>query len=190
MNQRSLPYPAHAYGRTPNIRGRCEALISITYNQAYWRPAQRMARCEHFEALVALSESVTMQIYVWDLTTPQKPYSPGTRSRNLEDITSLAWNKQVPHILATASSSGYTVVWDLKGKREVVALNYVGNGSAAGAGGGPPGQQWMGGGQQKRGISSVAWHPDNVWLLFHVSIAVLTKLLYSRQGWQPHQKTT
>jgi protein transport protein SEC31 len=57
----------------------------------------------------------------------------------------------VPHVLSTSSSTGYTVVWDLRGKREVVALAYGG-----GATGGPMGS--MGG---RRGMSDVAWHPDN-----------------------------
>ena len=29
-------------------------------------------------------------------------------------ITSISWNRQVPHILASASSNGVIVVWDLK----------------------------------------------------------------------------
>lgn len=99
------------------------------------------------------------QIYVWDLTTPNKPYSPGARSRSIDDITSLAWNSHVSHILATGSDSGYTVVWDLKSKREVTALSYTAAGATGvGNGFGQPG--WGGGG--KRGVSCVQWHPDNV----------------------------
>jgi protein transport protein SEC31 len=56
----------------------------------------------------------------------------------------------VPHVLATASGTGYTVVWDLRGKREVVALAY---------GGGAGGNQT---GSGRRGMSDVGWHPDNV----------------------------
>ncbi|EIM81877.1 uncharacterized protein STEHIDRAFT_103269 [Stereum hirsutum FP-91666 SS1] len=87
------------------------------------------------------------EIYIWDLKDPSKPYSPGTRSSKLDEITALSWNNQVPHVLATSSSTGYTVVWDLRGKREVVALAYGGGaGALAGA---------------RRGMSDVAWHPDN-----------------------------
>ncbi|KAF9235609.1 hypothetical protein BU15DRAFT_89522 [Melanogaster broomeanus] len=79
---------------------------------------------------------------------PSKPYSPtpGTRSTKLDEITSVAWNQQVQYVLAGASSTGYTVVWDLRGKREVVALAY---GGGAGTLGG------------RRGMSAIAWHPDN-----------------------------
>ncbi|KAI0062781.1 hypothetical protein BV25DRAFT_1991321 [Artomyces pyxidatus] len=95
------------------------------------------------------SGAVNGEIYIWDLKDPSKPYSPGTRSSKLDEITALAWNNQVPHVLATSSSTGYTVVWDLRGKREVVALTY---GGGAGS---------VGGGTGRRGMSDVAWHPDN-----------------------------
>lgn len=66
----------------------------------------------------------------------------------------------MPHILATSSSSGYTVVWDLKNKREVCALAYGGGaGTALGGGniGGANGALAAGG---RRGMGAVAWHPD------------------------------
>lgn len=99
------------------------------------------------------------QIYIWDLTTPNKPFSPGAKSRSIEDVTALAWNSHVVHVLATASNSGYTVVWDLKSKREVTALSYAGAApTGVGAGFGQAGWGAPGG---KRGVSAVQWHPDN-----------------------------
>ncbi|KAH8116058.1 WD40 repeat-like protein [Phellopilus nigrolimitatus] len=91
------------------------------------------------------------EIYIWDLKDPSKPYSPGTRSSKLDEITSLAWNRQVQYVLASSSSSGQTVVWDLRNKREVVALAY---------GAAMQGLNIMGAGGRK-GMSDVAWHPDN-----------------------------
>lgn len=71
----------------------------------------------------------------------------------------MAWNQQVQYVLAGASSSGYTVVWDLRGKREVVALAYGGGaGTLAGQTGAGLGMA-VGG---RRGMSDIAWHPDNV----------------------------
>ena len=67
-----------------------------------------------------------MQIYIWDLKDPSKPYSPGTRSTKLDEITAVGWNHHVQYALAASSSTGYTVVWDLRGKREVAALAYGG----------------------------------------------------------------
>jgi protein transport protein SEC31 len=88
------------------------------------------------------SGAVGGEVYIWDLKDPTKPYTPtpGSTSSKLDEITSVAWNQQVQYVLAGASSTGYTVVWDLRGKREVVAL----------AGGG------------RCGMSDIAWHPDNV----------------------------
>lgn len=66
-------------------------------------------------------------------------------------------------MLAGASSTGYTVVWDLRGKREVVALAY-GGGAGTLAGQGSTGTGLAVGG--RRGMSDIAWHPDNVRLIF------------------------
>ncbi|KAI9262294.1 hypothetical protein BDA99DRAFT_72356 [Phascolomyces articulosus] len=85
------------------------------------------------------------EVYIWDLTNPTKPYTPGAQSSKLDEITAAAWNCQVPHILSTSSTSGFTVVWDLRNRKEIMTLA----GPGAGA---------LGGG--RRGISSIAWHPD------------------------------
>ena len=73
-------------------------------------------------------------------------------------MTSVAWNQKVQYVLAGASSTGYTVVWDLRGKREVASLAYGGGaGTLAGA-------NALGGGMAaggRRGMSDIAWHPDN-----------------------------
>ncbi|KAK7685054.1 hypothetical protein QCA50_011891 [Cerrena zonata] len=104
------------------------------------------------------SGAVNGEIYIWDLKDPSKPYSPGSRSTKLDEITALAWNHHVQYALAASSSTGYTVVWDLRGKREVAALAY-GGGSGTLAGGIQGGAGMAVGG--RRGMSDVAWHPDN-----------------------------
>ena len=47
-------------------------------------------------------------------------------------MTCVSWNQQVQYVLAGASCTGYTVVWDLRGKREVVALAYGGGAGTLG----------------------------------------------------------
>ncbi|KAF9547194.1 hypothetical protein CPC08DRAFT_675391 [Agrocybe pediades] len=100
------------------------------------------------------------EVYIWDLKDPSKPYSPtpGQRSTKLDEITSVAWNQQVQYVLAGASSTGYTVVWDLRGKREVVALAYGGGAGTLAGTSGPGAGMGVGG---RRGMSDIAWHPDN-----------------------------
>lgn len=127
-------------------------LTSTLYKQTCSPPVPLTARSVTFGLFTTYFTHSAHQIYIWNLQDPSKPYSPGSRSSKLDEITALAWNQQVPHVLATSSSTGYTVVWDLRGKREVVALTY-----GSGAPGGPMGA--MGG---RRGMSDVAWHPDNV----------------------------
>ncbi len=110
---------------------------------------------------VAAFTLILVQVCIWDLKDPTKPYAPtpGSRSTKLDEITSVAWNQQVPYVLAGASTTGYTVVWDLRGKREVVALAYGGGaGTLAGQVSATNGLA-VGG---RRGMSAIAWHPDNV----------------------------
>lgn len=103
------------------------------------------------------SGAVEGEIYIWDLKDPNKPYSPspGSRSNKLDEITSVSWNQQVSYVLAGSSSTGYTIVWDLRTKREAAVLSYGGGaGTLAGQGAG-----MAAGG--RRGMSDIAWHPDN-----------------------------
>ena len=90
------------------------------------------------------------QIFIWDTKNPSKPYGPSAnKSRHLTDITALAWNPSVAHILATASASGSTVVWDLKGRQEVIHLSYQGKQESLYSQGPKP-------------VSSVCWHAERV----------------------------
>lgn len=54
-------------------------------------------------------------------------------------ISNVSWNSQVQHIIAACATNGYTVVWDLRTKREILSL-YAPESS----------------------ISSIAWHPNMV----------------------------
>ena len=59
--------------------------------------------------------------------------TPVARSSKSDEITFISWNL---HVLASSSSTGYTVIWDLRNKREVVALAYSGAGQVGIIGGG------------------------------------------------------
>ncbi|KAI8332277.1 hypothetical protein BC941DRAFT_359436 [Chlamydoabsidia padenii] len=101
-----------------------------------------------FQSNLLASAGSNSEVYIWDLAKPDKPYTPGSRSMNMDDITSVGWNGQVSHILATSSTSGHTVVWDLRNRKEVMTLAYSGqSGGGISAG-------------NRRGITTLAWHPD------------------------------
>ena len=53
----------------------------------------------------------------------------------------MAWNKEVPHILASGSSNGYTVVWDLRNRKELIKIPYPGG---------------------RKPVTAVSWNPDKV----------------------------
>ena len=63
------------------------------------------------------------EVLITDLSNPQNPsfYSPGAKTSSPPaDISCVAWNRKVPHILASTSHGGESVVWDLKQKRPVI----------------------------------------------------------------------
>ena len=65
-------------------------------------------------------------VLITDLTKPGSPsyYSPGAKSSGpASDISCVAWNRKVQHILASTSHGGESVVWDLKQKRPVISFH-------------------------------------------------------------------
>ncbi|KAL8272544.1 hypothetical protein Esti_003543 [Eimeria stiedai] len=50
-------------------------------------------------------------------------YQPGADAGDAdEEVTCLAWNVSVPHILATGTGTGQTVVWDLKQRKHAISF--------------------------------------------------------------------
>ncbi|KAG8898035.1 protein transport protein S31 [Tulasnella sp. 403] len=137
------------------LEGRDPSTHLILRNTTHSGPVRALG-FNNIQTNLLASGATDGEIFIWDLNNPTKPYSPGNRSSRLDDVTSLAWNAIVPQILSTASSSGFNVVWDLRAKKEVVALAY---GGGAATTGGPIGGAFAQGG--RRGMSDVAWHPDN-----------------------------
>jgi hypothetical protein len=41
----------------------------------------------------------------------------GNNAARTDDIDCLDWNRKVPHILVTGSSSGFVTVWDVKNEK-------------------------------------------------------------------------
>ncbi|XP_041938233.1 protein transport protein Sec31A isoform X2 [Alosa sapidissima] len=63
------------------------------------------------------------EIYIWDLNNFSNPMTPGTKAQPAEDVSVVAWNRQVQHILASASPSGKAVVWDLRKNEPIIKIS-------------------------------------------------------------------
>lgn len=83
------------------------------------------------------------EIFIWDTNklTNLAPFTPGTAMTPMDRVQSVSWNNSVSHIFASAGSAGYTSIWDLKAKKEVLHLTYT-NSSGS-----------------RANLSVAAWHP-------------------------------
>uniref|UniRef100_A0A3P9PYD7 Protein transport protein Sec31A n=1 Tax=Poecilia reticulata TaxID=8081 RepID=A0A3P9PYD7_POERE len=68
----------------------------------------------HFQSNLVASGGNESEIYIWDMNNFGSPMTPGPKAQPQEDISCVAWNKQVQHILASACPSGRASVWDLR----------------------------------------------------------------------------
>lgn len=111
------------------------------------------------QSFLVASGSVDAQIMLWDLNNLNEGFMPSqTKSSRIEDVTDLAWNKKVAHILATASNNGYTVVWDLKVRKEVMQLCMPGG---------------------RKSVSAIAWDPENPTHILTATDDDSTPVIYS-----------
>ncbi|XP_069834170.1 protein transport protein Sec31A isoform X4 [Dendropsophus ebraccatus] len=92
-----------------------------------------------FQTNLFASGANESEIYIWDCNHLAVPMTPGTKSQPLEDISCIAWNRQVQHILASASPSGRATVWDLRKNEPILKVSDHSN---------------------RMHCSGMAWHPD------------------------------
>ncbi|XP_041117043.1 protein transport protein Sec31B-like isoform X2 [Polyodon spathula] len=76
-----------------------------------------------FKSNLLASGANDSEIYIWDLNNFSNPMTPGTKSQPLEDVSVVAWNRQVQHILASAHPSGKAVVWDLRKNEPIIKIS-------------------------------------------------------------------
>lgn len=74
-----------------------------------------------FQPNLLASGSTESEIFIWDLNSPNAPMTPGKPSFPLDEVTSLAWNRQVQHIIASTYPSRCGV-WDLRKNEEIVKV--------------------------------------------------------------------
>ncbi|XP_074946420.1 protein transport protein Sec31A isoform X21 [Phalacrocorax aristotelis] len=92
-----------------------------------------------FQTNLVASGANESEIYIWDLNNFAMPMTPGVKTQPLEDISCIAWNKQVQHILASTSPSGRATVWDLRKNEPIIKVSDHNN---------------------RMHCSGLAWHPD------------------------------
>ncbi|XP_060764279.1 protein transport protein Sec31A isoform X2 [Neoarius graeffei] len=87
--------------------------VVITQSDKHTGPV-RALDVNSFQTNLVASGGNESEIYIWDLNSFSTPMTPGPKSQPLEDISCVAWNCQVQHILASASPSGRASIWDLR----------------------------------------------------------------------------
>ncbi|XP_021175719.2 protein transport protein Sec31A isoform X2 [Fundulus heteroclitus] len=90
-----------------------ESNVIIAESDRHTGPV-RALDVNHFQANLVASGGNESEIYIWDMNNFDAPMTPGPKAQPQEDISCVAWNKQVQHILASASPSGKASVWDLR----------------------------------------------------------------------------
>ena len=93
----------------------------------------------HHQSNLLASGASDSEIFIWDLNNTESPLTPGAKTTPPDQVSCLAWNKQVQHILASSSQTGRVVVWDLRKSEPIIK---VGDQSAM------------------FNYKSMAWHPD------------------------------
>eukprot|EP00047_Mylnosiga_fluctuans_P021472 m.105110 g.105110 ORF g.105110 m.105110 type:complete len:1295 (+) comp8909_c0_seq2:143-4027(+) len=83
------------------------------------------------------SGSNDAEVFVWDLNKPDQPLTPGPKPYPADDVSAVAWNRQVQYILASAAATGRTILWDLRMSKPIITLS-----------------------DPKMHTRSLCWHPD------------------------------
>ncbi|KAK9829183.1 hypothetical protein WJX72_004364 [[Myrmecia] bisecta] len=115
--------PAKVVGEETN-GGESAALVSKLQKHT---AAVKGLEFNSFSPNLLASGGADADLCIWDLTTPARPnLYPALKSSGQNgpgaDITHLAWNRKVQHILASCSANGTVVVWDLKKQHPVISL--------------------------------------------------------------------
>jgi protein transport protein SEC31 len=82
-----------------------------------------------FSSNLLASGAADGELAIWDLANPSAPSlypalkgATGPGNAAAGEVTCLAWNRKVQHILASTSADGTTIVWDLKRQRPVISF--------------------------------------------------------------------
>ncbi|XP_066241547.1 protein transport protein Sec31A isoform X2 [Saccopteryx leptura] len=112
--------------------------VVIAQNDKHTGPV-RALDVNIFQTNLVASGANESEIYIWDLNNFATPMTPGAKTQPPEDISCIAWNRQVQHILASASPSGRATVWDLRKNEPIIKVSDHNN---------------------RMHCSGMAWHPE------------------------------
>ncbi|XP_008265892.2 protein transport protein Sec31A isoform X9 [Oryctolagus cuniculus] len=112
--------------------------VVIAQNDKHTGPV-RALDVNNFQTNLVASGANESEIYIWDLNNFAAPMTPGAKTQPPEDVSCIAWNRQVQHILASASPSGRATVWDLRKNEPIIKVSDHSN---------------------RMHCSGLAWHPD------------------------------
>ncbi|XP_013371625.1 PREDICTED: protein transport protein Sec31A isoform X9 [Chinchilla lanigera] len=112
--------------------------VVIAQNDKHTGPV-RALDVNMFQTNLVASGANESEIYIWDLNNFATPMTPGAKTQPPEDTSCIAWNRQVQHILASASPSGRATVWDLRKNEPIIKVSDHSN---------------------RMHCSGLAWHPD------------------------------
>ncbi|XP_053524875.1 protein transport protein Sec31A isoform X15 [Artibeus jamaicensis] len=115
-----------------------EKEVVIAQNDKHTGPV-RALDVNIFQTNLVASGANESEIYIWDLNNFATPMTPGAKTQPSEDISCIAWNRQVQHILASASPSGRATVWDLRKNEPIIKVSDHNN---------------------RMHCSGLAWHPE------------------------------
>ena len=82
---------SHTSTHTPSS-SKPDALVAQTSQHT---GAVRTLDVNPFQPNLLASGASESEIFIWDLTNPSTPMSPGNKLHPLEDISGVAWNRQV-----------------------------------------------------------------------------------------------
>ncbi|XP_055967242.1 protein transport protein Sec31A isoform X1 [Sorex fumeus] len=115
-----------------------EKEVVIAQNDKHTGPV-RALDVNIFQTNLVASGANESEIYIWDLNNFATPMTPGAKTQPPEDISCISWNRQVQHILASASPSGRATVWDLRKNEPIIKVSDHSN---------------------RMHCSGLAWHPE------------------------------
>ncbi|KAL8602789.1 hypothetical protein ACOMHN_055172 [Nucella lapillus] len=91
-----------------------------------------------FQTNLLASGASDSEIYIWDLNKADNPMTPGQKSQPPEEVSCVAWNRQVQHILAS-NFAARCVVWDLRKNEPIIKVSDS---------------------MSRIKVNKVAWHPE------------------------------